>query len=257
MKVCSNCGAEYENGFDKCPYCGMSDSEAIQKKHKGQVKQLKSQRDYIKKLPEIIPKKSTRYLLLGGGIMLAVFLVLLLVVFVGKKIMVNHETNQQQKNIEIMEEYLVAGDYVGLDEFYGEVPYAYTVYDKYREVTEFYSQYDFMLTSLTMVYDFGGKVDKEQILDDITDAMMELRELCITADEACNDRSLMSNEQYIEEIKNMGIADFKEYFLVDDAVVEEVISEPEAEEDEIPALYTGLAEQIYDNLDKVNFGRTE
>ena len=257
MKVCSNCGAEYQNGFDKCPYCRMSDSEAVQKKHKGQVKQLKSQRDYIKKLPEIIPKKSTRYLVIGGGIALAVFLVVLLFVFVGKKIMVNQEAGKQQKNIEIMEEYLVAGDYAGLDEFYNDVPYTYTVYDKYREVTDFYSQYDFLLMSLTMVCDFGGKVDKEQTLDDIAEAMMELRELCITADKACDDRSLMSNEQYIEEIKNMGITDFKEYLLVDDAVVEQVISEPEAEADEIPALYTELAEQIYDNLEKVNFGRTE
>lgn len=257
MKICSNCGAEYQAGFDKCPYCGMSDSEAVQKKHKGQVKQLKSQRDYIKKLPDIIPKKSTRYVLIGGGIILVVFLVVLLIVFVGKKIMVNHEADKQQKNIEIMEEYLAAGDYAGLEEFYKDVDYAYAVYDKYREVTDIYWQYDFMMMSLDMVRDFGGKVDKEKVLDDIVEAMPELRELCEAADEACNDRSLMNNEQYIEDIKNLGIEDFKKYLMVDETIVEQVISEPESENGEMPALYTELAEQIYDNLEKENFGRTE
>ena len=79
-----------------------------------------------------------------------------------------------------------------------------------------------------MVYKYGGKVDKESVLEDIADAMYDLRKLCIRADEACNDRSLMGNEQLIDELKNMGITVFKEYFQVDETMAARVISEPEA-----------------------------
>lgn len=257
MKICINCGAEYDDAFEKCPYCGMADREMAEEKHRGKVKQLKQQRQEIKKLPDLIPKKSTRYVVIAGGILLALFLLILMLVFVGKKIMLNVEAERQQKNIEIMEGYLEAGDYAGLDEFCREVPHVYAVYDKYREVTDFYFLYDNVYFDLDMVYKYGGKVDKESVLEDIADAMYDLRKLCIRADEACNDRSLMGNEQHIEELKDMGITVFKEYFQADETVVARVISEPETEGNEMPMLYIELAEQFYDNLEKVNFGRTE
>lgn len=255
MKVCSNCGAEYQAGLDKCPYCGMSDSEAVQKQHKGKVNQLKKQRDYIKKLPDIIPKKSTRYLVAGGGILLVVFLLVLLLVLVGRKISLAIEENREEKNIAIMEEYLVLGEYEELDEFYYDIPHAYAVYDKYQEVVNFYSKYDFLMIGLDMVSDYGGAVEKELVLEDIVDSMIDLRDLCVAADVAMTDNSRLSNEQYIEDIKNMGVTQFKAILQVDDSVVEQVIAEPDAEG--IPVIYEELAEQIYDNLDKENFGRNE
>ena len=244
MKVCPNCGAEYQEQEESCPYCGFANEQFVQKQHEGRRKLLKRQREEILNLPKSIPKKSVRYLAIGGLILLGIFLLVVLAVFVGSKIKGSYEENQEQKNIAIMEEYLAQGDFEGLYEFYKELPYAYGVYDKYREVCDFYYQYTNMKWELDMYLEYRGLIDKEPLLEHLEGAMEKLRALCVSVEEAMQDNRRLSNEQYIEQLKIIGIVEFIEALQVDETVVEQILNAPQEENS---PLYKELAEQVYEN----------
>ena len=244
MKVCPNCGAKYQEQEESCPYCGFANEQFVQKQHEGRKKQLKKQREEILNLPKSIPKKSVRYLVIGGLILLGIFLLVLVIVFVGGKIKGSHEEKQEQKNIAIMEEYLAQGDFEGLDAFYEELPYAYGVYDKYREVCDFYYRYTSMKWELDMYLEYRGMIDKELLLEHLEAAMEKLNVLYISAEEAMQDNSRLSNEQYIEQLKNNGISEFMKILKVDEMVVEQVLNAPQEENS---SLYRELSEKIYEN----------
>lgn len=255
MKVCTNCGAEYQENLHSCPYCGMQNDQVVKAQHADKIKELKNESARIKKLPQIIPRSAIKYLVIGALGLLIIFLIVLIFVFVGSKLKTNIEDNVEQKNIEAMEELLVAGDYQGFYEYYSEVDYAYAVYDKYEELDNLYYLYTRMWGDFDTIKEFGGKVSDEMLIEDFASAMNNLRKICNEADMLLNDSSRFGNEEYIETINEMGIDDFKTFMQVDDDVIDKIISVPMEEEQ--PELYEELAIKLFANLKAVNFGRDE
>ncbi len=255
MKECTNCGANYQKDMDKCPYCGMQNRNVIEKKHKRKVAQLNRDKNMIKKLPEIIPKKSTRYLVIGVSILVVVFLIVFLFAVIFKQISVRMERNQEEKNIEKMEEYLVADDYAGLADFCNEIPYSRAVYDKYYEVVDLYSYYEELKRHLDIISAYGGEAYKELILDEIITSTKCLRELYSATEVLLTDNKRLLNESELEEIRKIGITDFQSILFVDDIWIDRIVSEPEDEA--ISEFYKKLSEAIYDNCEKNNFGKAE
>ena len=248
MKVCPNCGAKYQEALSACPYCGEQNMQFVQEQFENQVQQLKKQSEEIRKLPRTIPQKSAKYLAIGAGVLLLVFLLLLVVVFIGNQIREDRKEKQEQANISRMEEYLSNEDFAGLSAFYRDIPYAYAVYDKYREVCECYEQYAGMKRELDFYLEYRGLVEQEMVLENLMNAMERLRILCADAKERMQDYKRLDNEQYIAAIKELGIATFRETLQVDEAMMEQVISN--AEEEKTSAFYRELAKQIDEDYER-------
>lgn len=255
MKVCTNCGAEYQGDLQSCPYCGMQNAHVIKKIHADKIKELKKENARIRKLPQIIPRSAVKYLAVGALCLLAVFLIILIFVFIGSKVKNRLEENKEQKNIERMEELLEVSDYQGFYEYYSEVDYAYAVYDKYEEIDELYYLYTRMWWDFDTIKDFGGKVGDESIIEDIIRSMDALRAISYEAENLINNSERFGNEDHLAFIKDKSIKDFKDFMLVDDDVIEQIISVPMDVEE--PEVYEELAVNIFDNLKTVNFGSDE
>ncbi len=255
MQKCINCGAEYNKKLQQCPYCGMVNKQVVDKQHAAKLKNLKKEKARIKRLPQIIQGKVTKYLLIGALCLLAAFLVVFLFVFAGSKIGSMFRGNKEQKNIEVMEELLAQGDYRGFYDFYEDVDYAYAVYDKYEEIYRLYQSYERMRRYLDIICEYGGAVGDELIVDDFLMAMDALRENYNNAGELLNNAERLGNEAHLEAVREKCMEDFKTFMHVEDDVVWQIVSVPMEEEQ--PELYDELAGQMLDNLKSINFGREE
>lgn len=253
MKVCVNCGAKYQKELSYCPYCGMQDEELTKRKHADQIKQLKNENSRIKKLPQIISKKVLKCLVICVLGFLAVFFVSLIIVSIGSRIKVSFKEDKEKKNIEVMDEFLLNGDYQGFYDYYEKVDYSYAIYDKYEEIERLYYLYTSMWREFDIIKEFGGKVSDSSIIENLVDAISILRDISSEADELINNKARFGNEEHLEAIRNISYEDFQKFMLVDEDFVEKVISVP-VEETE-PEIYNELAEQLLDGLRKINFGR--
>ncbi len=253
MHICTNCGAEINKTSPKCSYCGMYTAEGVEKQHRDKIKKLEKEKNEIRKLPDIIPKKASRYLVIICALVIAFTLVILLIYHIENKISHNLSVNNEQKNIEVMEELLLNEDYKGFYDFYENVGYSYVVYDKYEEISKVYYLYRRMQWCFDSIKEYGGIISKEYTVEHIVDAMKYLRDMCNEADEMANNNERFSNVEHLENIKNIGINEFKDFMLTSDEIVEQIISA--SPDDENPDIYTEISLQLYENLESTDFGR--
>lgn len=244
MKICENCGGAYQEDLELCPYCGAQSEEAAEKYYQGQMNELRKQRKRIEKLPHFLQKKATRRLFFAAILLLLCFVAGFAISRGVQKEETARQKAKEQQNIARMEEFLAQSDFKGLHEFYATLPYSYVVYDKYREISNMYYPYDFMMDNIK-----GWEDAKEYDWDEsyyIEQAIKWLREMCKQADEMCFDKKLMGNETYIARIKDMGMENFKEAFGVSEELLEEILGAEalsEEEEDE-EALRKQLAGKV-------------
>lgn len=255
MRVCSNCGAEYQKKLPNCPYCGLMNEGVVKAQHADKVNELKAQQREIKKLPQIIPRKVLKYLAIGAVCLLVVFLVILIIVFVGSKINNAFEKNSVEKNKAVMDELLDEGKYREFYEYYSNMDYTYAVYDKYEEIGDLYHLYTEMWWDFDTIRDFGGLVNDENIMVDFIGAMDSLRSVYNEAEILLNNEIRLGNEEHLKAIRDIAIEEFKEFMMVDSGVVDQIIFVPS--DDEEPEIYNELAAEMLANLKSVNFKKEE
>jgi len=255
MRVCSNCGAEYQKDLQSCPYCGLINEGVVKAEHADRINKLKAQQREIKKLPQIIPRKALKYLAVGAVGLLVIFVVVLIITFVGSKINNSLEKNSVEKNKAVMDELLAEGKYEEFYEYYSEVDYTYAVYDKYEEIDELYYLYTRMWWSFDIIREYGGLVKDEDLIVDFVEAMESLRTVYNETEILLNNEIRSGNDEHLKAIRDIAIEDFKEFMMVDSDVVDKIIFVPI--EDDEPEIYSEFAVQMLDNLKSVNFRKEE
>ena len=141
MKICQNCGARYEDERTVCPYCGAEDRKLSKRQYREKINRLRKQRQDIRSLPKMIPRKAVKVLGIGVLAAVALFALALVVLLIVQNIRKSGAQRSEEKNIALMEEYLQNEQFQELYDFYKELPYTYARYDKYKEVADVYYFY--------------------------------------------------------------------------------------------------------------------
>lgn len=140
LMICSNCGAQLDDGTEVCPYCGASDDVVIDNNQSATLKHLHDETDRIVNGPDRIVNR-TRNTLWKLAIAAAVLLIVLLVVFwiahgVGKVM----KSKNDQHTVNKLEKYYSAGDYEKIYEWYYNGTHDYSFkFEKYKIVANLYS----------------------------------------------------------------------------------------------------------------------
>lgn len=132
MIRCRNCGAEYDNNEDRCPYCGADNHAFSVKKHEGRVKRLNNERFFWKNLPEWAAGK-------GRKLTVYFFIALVIISIVGAGITYSVSVIKQKQEYRIkresakeLEALYKEADYQGIYEYMDGFEYRYSSeFDKY------------------------------------------------------------------------------------------------------------------------------
>ena len=135
MIICKNCGAEYDDEQDRCPYCGGDNFGKSVQVHEDMMNELKREKRQWEKMPEKVAGKGMSWTArLGIGTVIAV-VIICIIVFIVSSISRKVSYQVEQKNLEKLESLYQSGDYEGICEYLKTVEYTYQSYfDKYTEI---------------------------------------------------------------------------------------------------------------------------
>ena len=135
MIICKNCGAEYDDEQDRCPYCGGDNFGKSIQVHEGPIHDLERENRQWEKMPEKVAGKGMSWTArLGIGTVIAV-VIICIIVFIVSSISRKVSYQVEQKNLEKLESLYQSGDYEGISEYLKKVDHTYQSYfDKYTEV---------------------------------------------------------------------------------------------------------------------------
>lgn len=213
MKICQNCGARYEDEQTVCPYCGAEDRKLSNRQYREKINRLRKQRQDIRSLPKMIPRKAVKVLGIGVLAAVAMFALALGVLLIVQNIRKSGAQRLEEKNIALMEEYLQNGQFQELYDFYKELPYTYARYDKYKEVADVYYFY----TVLERDLDWHQQ-DQRELLKD-------LKRLRDEVTEREDDQSRMGNESFLRRIYEMGLDEVCGALSLEREEAEDLLSE--------------------------------
>ncbi len=221
--TCKNCGAEYDEVLDRCPYCGQENEVKSEQKYATKLRHLETERKGLPFLPK-------RIVNMVGNTLFKVILLAVVVIVAGVFIMTGigklrdrREQEKEDKNVQVMEQMLQDRDYEELYTFYRKQEYTYLTYDKYDEIATVYYHY-LRLQSLWESYEkYVGKVSDDLLIDDIAGIMQEWKRLQTQGQEMIEDRKRMGNEQYLQEIMDMGKAFVMEKTGAEEELLQEIV----------------------------------
>lgn len=212
MKNCENCGAQYGEALDKCPYCGAQNMRAAWDRYQNKVDELGKEKGEIKELPRTIPRKVSEKAIKAAGLFVLLFLIAAFLTAAGARIKSGIQHRNEQKHIEVMEELLQKRDYQALSDYYRSLDYAYVIYDKYQEVSQVYEQYKLLKDRVELLKDMPASLydqHYEEEMQKLKEQWKAFEELAVSCEK---DRMLMSNEKQIQEIRLAGQTLMEENF---------------------------------------------
>ena len=135
MIICKNCGAEYDDEQDRCPYCGGDNFGKSVQVHEDTIHDLEREKRQWEKMPEKVAGKGMSWTAkIGIGTVIAV-VIICIIVFIVSSISRKVSYQVEQKNLEKLESLYQSGDYEGICEYLKKVGHTYQSYfDKYTEV---------------------------------------------------------------------------------------------------------------------------
>lgn len=214
MKICQNCGARYEDERTVCPYCGAEDRKLSKRQYREKINRLRKQRQDIRSLPKMIPRKAVKVLGIGVLAAVALFALALVVLLIVQNIRKSGAQRSEEKNIALMEEYLQNEQFQELYDFYKELPYTYARYDKYKEVADVYYFYTVL-----------EKRDLEWYQQDQRELLKDLKRLRDEVTEREDDQSRMGNESFLRRIYEMGLDEVCGALSLEREEAEDLLSE--------------------------------
>ncbi len=234
--ICKNCSAEIKDDVLLCPYCGTENAKVAQKEQQDYINSVQNKRKELKKIPQKVMKKTTKWLIYGAGCVLGITILMLLVVMAFSKLTQGDMLAKQEKELAKLEEYYEAGDYESMSGYLKKVDGRGGSYEKYRRVANLYDRMDWQLGALTSNIEYVQTIDLDatDVEDDIERCIVvlaeirEMEELEFPYDEKTG--VLYIKEQYVSALK--------EYALLTDEEIESAVSNFDEEEND----YLELAE---------------
>ena len=135
MIICKNCGAEYDDEQDRCPYCGGDNFGKSVQVHEDTIHDLEREKRQWEKMPEKVAGKGMSWTAKLGIAAVIMVAVICIIVFIVSSISHKVSYRVEQKNLEKLESLYQSGDYEGICEYLKTVEYTYQSYfDKYTEI---------------------------------------------------------------------------------------------------------------------------
>lgn len=135
MIICKNCGAEYDDEQDRCPYCGGDNFGKSVQVHEDTIHDLEREKRQWEKMPEKVAGKGMSWTAKIGIAAVIMVAVICSIVFIVSSISRKVSYQVEQKNLEKLESLYQSGDYEGICEYLKTVGHTYQSYfDKYTEV---------------------------------------------------------------------------------------------------------------------------
>ena len=135
MITCDNCGAQYDDEADKCPYCGSDNFGKIVQEHEDIVNGLNREKEHLEQLPKNAAKKGrslmTR-LLIGLVVLVVIAVVYEAISAVATRKISYHSMQRHTKKLESMYQ---QEDYAGIYHYMKKKDLLYrNGYDKYSDI---------------------------------------------------------------------------------------------------------------------------
>ncbi|MBE5940370.1 MAG: hypothetical protein E7266_08225 [Lachnospiraceae bacterium] len=226
--VCTKCGGEYDNTFDKCPYCGEifqipgSDKKKKEKVYGKNVRKLARTLHITEELSEKI-LKVVPYVIGFFAALLCVFVIYKYFSGVGSK-----EYRQFQKNLNVLEERYEAKDYKGIYEKISAIDNIdkYNEYICYYSISEMYLKGKEYLESEKSAAEAFASDEKEIIGSNVKKALKSLAAVynekeALTVQYSGEEK----NDKYIDEVLVWFVEKAVNTYKLSEAEVYEVMSE--------------------------------
>ncbi len=227
--VCAKCGAEYDNTFDKCPYCGeifkIPEGEGKNKKKKEYGKNVRKLARTLKIQEESAEKilKAVPYVVGVIAVLLCVFVAYKYFSGVGSK---EHKT--MTKNIKQMETYMKEGKYGEVAKKIAVIkePLKYEEYFSYYSVAEIYKSGGAYIEAATQSKSAFSSGEHELIAENADKALESLTEVYFVYEALVAKYGSSDNvKKYSKDTLNWFIEDAVENYKLSEKEVYEVMRE--------------------------------
>lgn len=137
MITCDNCGAQYDEEADKCPYCGSDNFGKVVQEHEDIINGLNREKEHLEQLPQKAAKKGKSLvtkLLIG-----LIVLVIVVAAYEGIAAIVNRKVSFHavQRHSQKMEAMYQERDYAGILRYMEKKNLMYTSgYEKYSDIAD-------------------------------------------------------------------------------------------------------------------------
>lgn len=137
MITCDNCGAQYDEEADKCPYCGSDNFGKAVQEHEDIISGLNREKEHLEQLPQKAAKKGKSLvtkLLIG-----LIVLVIVVAAYEGISAIVNRKVSYhaKQRHSQKMETMYQEGDYAGILHYMEKKNLMYTSgYEKFSDIAD-------------------------------------------------------------------------------------------------------------------------
>ena len=103
MIICKNCGAEYDDEQDRCPYCGGDNFGKSVQVHEDTIHDLEREKRQWEKMPEKVAGKGMSWTAKLGIAAVIMVAVICIIVFIVSSISHKVSYRVEQKNLEKLE----------------------------------------------------------------------------------------------------------------------------------------------------------
>ena len=135
MIICKNCGAEYDDEQNRCPYCGGDNFGKSVQVHEDTIHDLEREKRQWEKMPEKVAGKGMSWTARLGIVAVIAVVIICIIVFIFSSISRKVSYQVEQKHLEKLESLYQNGDYEEISEYLKKVDHTYQSYfDKYTEI---------------------------------------------------------------------------------------------------------------------------
>ncbi len=207
--ICPNCGAVYEDGILRCPYC-HSENTCVAEKMKSQI--LKSYdraaKDMEKNVPGDAVHRWTVYLIKGLLILLAVGILAAVAAVIWGRVSGRLSHSGEAAHMKRLEAFCETGDYGALCEYMEKESLYGIRYQKYYEIKRVYRSFLSMENDMVQINQImeNDSLTEEEKADYseywVETALFHASEVLTYGRQYIDDNVFMDNEEILEGICN-------------------------------------------------------
>ena len=238
MAICKNCGAQYSDTEERCPYCGASREGESQRIEREDQLEYERERQKVKALPKQRARKRTRIALAAAGLLLAGIVIWTAVSRITDSRRERQQARREAEASRVMEEYFQAGSYEELYEYYNSLESHSPSDDKYWEVGSAWSWMDFVRESQKALDTEKGPYAYYGISYALSGGAEALR----TIEEGLSDGVTRGNEEVLRGFETEILGFFREDLQMTDEEIDAVMEMEEREE--FDAMDAKLSERL-------------
>ena len=184
MIICKNCGAEYDDEQDRCPYCGGDNFGKSVQVHEDTIHDLEREKRQWEKMPEKVAGKGMSWTAKIGIAAILLVIIICIITFISTFFSRKISYRQDQKNLRALESMYQEGDYEGIYQYVRTMDNSYnTYYDKYTNIEKMQAGVRNLEPEKKERLDWIRKEDKPEFLNNI-DYLIRVLRMCQEAEDA-------------------------------------------------------------------------